>query len=156
FGVGTWDTRLVQLGLPGKKQASEPPGIEMVNCYHPWQTCSINELGDVKPCCVYWRSMGNMSRGGFASVWNGRKYRRLRRRVNAKSSDKICYACRLPRFDSEENSSANLLKPGVRQLVKAIFTRPPPHAVNHAGVMEEEFDPTAPPASAATNGTVLV
>jgi MoaA/NifB/PqqE/SkfB family radical SAM enzyme len=155
FDTGSWDTNLVQLGLLRHNQTADPHAIEMVNCYHPWQTCSINELGDIKPCCVYWRSMGKMSRGGFASVWNGRKYRRLRKQVNARSSDKICYACRLPKFDSEENASAGLLKPGLRELVKAFFIPQARPTVKYAGVMEEQFDPTARSVPAATNGMVV-
>ena len=117
FDTGTWDTKLVQLGGLSNGLAKDPYALEMLNCYHPWQTCSINELGDVKPCCVYSRTMGKLRRGGFESVWNGRKYRRLRTKVNAPSTDGICYACRLPKFDSEENSSAALLKPSVRELM---------------------------------------
>jgi MoaA/NifB/PqqE/SkfB family radical SAM enzyme len=129
------DFNLVQLGA--KHPNSD---LEMVNCYHPWQTCSINELGIVKPCCVYWRSMGNLNKSSFQSIWNGKKYQKLRSSVNGKP-DGICHDCRMPKFDSDHNTSASQLVPGIRDLVRAAVTVKPKETISFTGVMEKEFDP---------------
>jgi MoaA/NifB/PqqE/SkfB family radical SAM enzyme len=124
---------------PGERHALS--ALEMVNCFKPWQTCAINELGNVKPCCVYWRSMGNLREGGFETVWNGRKYRALRKSVNT-HSDSICYSCRLPQFDAEHGRAAQELKAGMREwmttLRQSLLTRP---QIRYEGVMDPQFDP---------------
>jgi hypothetical protein len=120
---------------------------EMVNCYYPWQTCSINELGNVKPCCVYWRSMGNLKRG-FNAVWNGRGFRKLRGTTNS-NPDGICYSCRKPRFDSEENKSASQLAPGMREIVRSLFTIRR-RKLSFSGILNPEYDPATNGISATT------
>jgi hypothetical protein len=141
FGSGTFETTpLLQVGLPGKKAPLiQTISTELVNCYYPWQTCSINELGNVKPCCVYWRLMGTLKRG-FDAVWNGRAYRRLRASINTKP-DHICYTCRQPRFDSDENKSAAQLMPGVREIVGNLLTIRR-RKTTFSGILNPEYDPT--------------
>jgi MoaA/NifB/PqqE/SkfB family radical SAM enzyme len=118
-----------------------PDSLAMVHCYRPWQMCVVNELGDVKPSDIYWRTMGNLRTTDFASIWNGWKYQRLRAAVNTKP-DRICYSCRLPQFDHEENSAARQLVPSVKQLLKhsatSLLARP---KVTFVGIMDQEFAP---------------
>jgi MoaA/NifB/PqqE/SkfB family radical SAM enzyme len=118
--------------------------LTLVHCYRPWQVCVVNELGDVRPSDVYWRSMGNLHTNSFTSIWNNWKYRRLRASVNTQP-DSICRSCRLPQFDSEENRAALQLAPSVKQLLtstaKSLLTSP---EVTFVGVMDQEFDPTEP------------
>jgi MoaA/NifB/PqqE/SkfB family radical SAM enzyme len=152
FDIGTFDTTLVQLGGLKNGPQTETDATEMVHCYHPWQTCSINELGHLKPCCVYWKPMGDIGKSGFFSVWNGRRYRKLRASINAPHPDSICYSCRLPRFDSEENISFGQVVPGVRELVRKALTFRRNRA-RYAGVMNEEFDPTRPSPAGAPERT---
>lgn len=141
FGSGTFETTpLLQIGLPNKAPLIQTTCEEMVNCYYPWQTCSINELGIVKPCCVYWRPMGTLKKG-FEAVWNSWRYRGLRASVNTKP-DHICYTCRKPRFDSDENKSAAQLMPGVREIVRNLFTIRR-QKVSFSGILNEEYDPRA-------------
>jgi MoaA/NifB/PqqE/SkfB family radical SAM enzyme len=113
----------------------------MVHCYRPWQTCVVDELGNVRPSSVYWKSMGNLHTNDFASIWNGRKYRRLRASINTKP-DGICHSCRMPQFDSEENRAAMQLMPSVKQrltgVAKSLLAGP---QVTFAGIMDKEFDP---------------
>jgi Iron-sulfur cluster-binding domain len=113
----------------------------MVNCYRPWQTCVVNELGDVTPSHVYWRHMGNLRTNSFASIWNNWKYQRLRASVNTKP-DRICHSCRMPQFDSEENRAAMQLVPSLKQLVKdsakSLLVSP---KITFDGIMDKEFDP---------------
>jgi MoaA/NifB/PqqE/SkfB family radical SAM enzyme len=150
FNTGTFQTdNLVQLGLPSKKAFVQTTMTEMVNCYYPWQTCSINERGNVKPCCVYWRSMGNLKKQNWDTIWNGRPYRRLRASVNTKS-DSICRACRMP-FDSAENSSAAQLMPGLRESFRKLIAIRR-EKVQFAGVLNEDFDPRTNTAPRCANG----
>jgi len=125
----------------GEAQTLDHADLEMVNCYRPWQSCAVNELGDVRPCCVYWKPMGNIRKDGFQSVWNGWAYRRLRATVNVKS-DSICHSCRLPQFDSEHNRASMQLAPSMKQLLKAsatsLFNKP---RVRFAGVLDRDFEP---------------
>jgi MoaA/NifB/PqqE/SkfB family radical SAM enzyme len=145
---------LLQIEGSGKNQPDaltqdnslQPPSrsdsLALVSCYRPWQTCVVNELGDVRPSDVYWRSMGNLRANSFASIWNGWRYRRLRATVNTKP-DRICHSCRLAQFDHEENRAAMQLAPGVKQLLKrsatSLLARP---KVTFVGIMDQEFDPT--------------
>jgi MoaA/NifB/PqqE/SkfB family radical SAM enzyme len=128
----------------GKTQADAASlELEMINCYRPWQACVVGELGDIRPCCIYWKPMGNIRENGFDSVWNGRKYRSLRASVNRKS-DSICYSCRMPQFDNEENRAASQIAPTVKQVLhdslKSLTSR---RAVKFSGVMDKEFDPAS-------------
>ena len=85
--------------------------------------------------------MGNIREGGFNSVWNGRKYRSLRGSVN-KKSDSICYSCRLPQFDSEDNRAAMQNAPSFKELLKIstqwLVNKP---KGSFGGVMDKEFNP---------------
>ena len=119
-----------------------PNGLALVSCYRPWQTCVVNELGEVTPSDIYWRSLGSLQVSRFESVWNGLKYRRLRARIN-NTPDSICRACRLPQFDSEENRASAQLAPSVKQqltgLTKSLVKKRP--QIIFDGVMDKEFDP---------------
>jgi MoaA/NifB/PqqE/SkfB family radical SAM enzyme len=121
FMEGTFDTELVQIGEPGKRRFVRTEEFQMANCYLPWQACSINELGIVKPCCVYWRPMGSLAKSGFEAVWNGSKYRRLRSSVNTRP-DGICHSCRLSRYDNDQNKSFSQLLPGKREIIRQLTT----------------------------------
>lgn len=121
FDVGTFETKVVQIGGAVPKPTVQTHQISMSKCYYPWQTCSINELGNVKPCCVHWHSMGSLERSSFDTIWNGARYRKLRASVNTKP-DSICFNCRMPRFDSEQNISASQLASGLRELVQGAMT----------------------------------
>jgi MoaA/NifB/PqqE/SkfB family radical SAM enzyme len=116
--------------------------LSFVRCYRPWQMCVVNELGEVTPSDIYWRSMGNLQASPFESVWNGWKYRHLRARIN-NMPDSICRACRLPEFDSEENRASMQLVPSVKQLLvgsaKSLLKKG--SKPTFEGVMDEEFDP---------------
>jgi MoaA/NifB/PqqE/SkfB family radical SAM enzyme len=126
----------------GRMLSDMPDGLALVSCYRPWQTCVVNELGEITPSDIYWRSMGNLQLSHFQSVWNGLKYRRLRARIN-NTPDSICRACRLPQFDSEENRASAQLAPSVKQqltgLTKSLVKKSP--QIIFDGVMDKEFDP---------------
>jgi hypothetical protein len=140
-------------GSPAPDTTPSPLGssdaVSMVNCYRPWQTCVVNELGDVRPSHVYWKSLGNLRTTSFASIWNNWQYQRLWASVNTRP-DRICHSCRMPQFDSEENGAAMQLMPSLKQLVKgsakSLFVR---RNIAFDGVMDTEIDPKQDHASSS-------
>ena len=126
YSTGDFTSPIIQIKKKGEVDPTSPPppnGLQMPNCYRPWQTCAINELGSVKPCCIYWRPMGVISHGGFAAVWNGRNYRQLRRSINDKS-DSICYDCRLPSFEADSGRVAAELRPRTQAVARPVRAVP--------------------------------
>lgn len=147
FNTGAFPNSRLSQPTRGSKSPSESTvesnTVELVNCYRPWQICAVNELGEVTPSDIYWRSMGNLQSSTFASIWNGWKYRRLRAAINTRP-DSICHACRLPQFDSEENRASMQLVPSLKQSIvtsaKSLFAERA--KTNFMGVMDKEIDPT--------------
>lgn len=141
FNTGAFAPSLIQIQKSGATPKFEPQALELVNCYKPWQACSINELGDVKPCGIYWRPTGRIQSGGFEAVWNGYKYRALRASVN-RSSDAICFACRRPQFDSEDGRLAAELSPSPRQIAMSVIDRlRSRQRARYVGAMDATLDP---------------
>jgi len=64
-------------------------------CQLPWTSVSINEQGDVMPCCATSVVMGNLNDKSFQEIWNGRRYKKLRRTVNTASPLSFCRNCAL-------------------------------------------------------------
>jgi radical SAM protein with 4Fe4S-binding SPASM domain len=62
-------------------------------CYHPWTSVSVNEKGEVMPCCASSVVMGNLEKSSFEKIWNGWKYRKLRRTVNSPRPLSFCRDC---------------------------------------------------------------
>jgi len=72
-------------------------------CYHPWRSFSINERGDVMPCCATSVVMGNLERSSFSEIWNGRKYQKLRKTVNSSRPLVFCRDCAFREIDRESS-----------------------------------------------------
>lgn len=64
-------------------------------CYHPWESVSINEKGDVMPCCASGAIMGSLENSSFSEIWNNRKYQKLRNTVNSSRPLSFCRNCGL-------------------------------------------------------------
>jgi radical SAM protein with 4Fe4S-binding SPASM domain len=62
-------------------------------CHHPWTSVSIDEKGDVYPCCQSNLLMGNLSTSSFEAIWNNSRYRKLRRTVNTDRAPSDCQRC---------------------------------------------------------------
>jgi radical SAM protein with 4Fe4S-binding SPASM domain len=62
-------------------------------CFVPWQRILVRVNGDVTPCCSSGEIMGNIHKDGFWNVWNGRKYRHFRSRINTNSPPLDCRNC---------------------------------------------------------------
>jgi radical SAM protein with 4Fe4S-binding SPASM domain len=70
----------------------------MRNCPIPWWGTHIDTNGSITPCCVWppERPMGNLLEQPFRTIWNGRRYRELRRTVNTPNMPEPCTRCFLP------------------------------------------------------------
>jgi radical SAM protein with 4Fe4S-binding SPASM domain len=71
----------------GSKAEGIPP------CAHPWTSVSINEKGEVYPCCQSNLLMGDLRKSSFEEIWNNRRYRKLRQTVNTKDALPDCRQC---------------------------------------------------------------
>jgi MoaA/NifB/PqqE/SkfB family radical SAM enzyme len=145
YDTGTFENQAI-LRLQKKSEFAasrpEPPATRLVSCYRPWQACSINELGVVTPCGIYWRPMGRLSEQSFERVWNGRRYRAMRRSVNGRPH-RICYDCRMPKFETESGLVASEMKPSLREaIVQSAQSLLRPSAVRFEGVLDHELDPS--------------
>ena len=69
-------------------------------CILPFSWVSINELGEVMPCCALPIVMGNLNKQSFMEIWNNRRYRKLRRTVNSIHPIGVCNHCH-DRFDED-------------------------------------------------------
>ncbi len=72
-------------------------------CLFPWFSTYVSVEGDLRPCCLFVvgkeANMGNVFRDGFDSVWNGEKYRDLRKAMGYGSSPfKRCETCVPPTY----------------------------------------------------------
>ncbi len=90
----------------------EPP------CFHPWESVSINENGDVMPCCRTNAVLGNLRRQDFSEIWNGRRYQQLRARVNSARPPSYCRGCTLRGVDMEDKKARLYTDP--RDLLRRI------------------------------------
>jgi radical SAM protein with 4Fe4S-binding SPASM domain len=90
----------IRVDLPkpfGTNNRHEKTNIQQSNsikpCYHPWQSFSVNENGEVMPCCATSTVMGNLEKTSFYDIWNGAKYRKLRKTVNSPRPLIFCRDC---------------------------------------------------------------
>lgn len=83
----------------------------MKKCHHPWTSISINEKGDVMPCCITYVTMGNLQEMTIEEIWNSRRYRKFRKTVNSSVPKEMCRNCPLrgKEFTSDHCNSDNAL-----------------------------------------------
>jgi radical SAM protein with 4Fe4S-binding SPASM domain len=62
-------------------------------CAHPWTSVSIDEKGQVFPCCQSNLLMGDLRTSSFDEIWNNRRYRKLRQTVNTSKPLPDCRRC---------------------------------------------------------------
>jgi radical SAM protein with 4Fe4S-binding SPASM domain len=77
--------------LSGSKSKVMP----VTKCIHPWKSVSINERGEVFPCCQSNLMMGTLQHSAFGDIWNNKRYQRLRKTVNSADPLKDCTECPL-------------------------------------------------------------
>lgn len=64
-------------------------------CPIPWWTTLVDTDGTVKPCCLFPPEavLGNLRDQSFRSIWNGPRYRAIRRTVNTPDMPEVCKRC---------------------------------------------------------------
>jgi radical SAM protein with 4Fe4S-binding SPASM domain len=62
-------------------------------CFAPWERILVRVNGDITPCCNSAEIMGNIYKDGFWKVWNGRKYKFFRSRINTNLPPLDCRNC---------------------------------------------------------------
>ena len=63
-------------------------------CHVPWLDSFIAHNGDVHPCCVSPRVLGNLKEQTFEEIWNGERYRIFRRNLKSCNTNEECKRCR--------------------------------------------------------------
>jgi radical SAM protein with 4Fe4S-binding SPASM domain len=63
-------------------------------CQVPWQDSFVAHNGDVHPCCVSPRVLGNVKEKTFEEIWNGEKYRAFRKNLKSCKTNEECRKCR--------------------------------------------------------------
>lgn len=83
--------------VPAKPSSEANHGLPD-RCILAWSWVSINESGEVMPCCAMPLVMGNLKKLPFMEIWNNWRYRHLRKTVNSERPLGICRHCH-DRFD---------------------------------------------------------
>lgn len=79
-------------------------------CYDPWESINIEPNGDVFPCSVSSKVMGNVNNQSIEEIWNGAIYQDFRKRVNIPGSEqnddcRNCLNCHLHNMKTASNSA---------------------------------------------------
>lgn len=91
-------------------------------CSHPWTSVSINEQGDVMPCCATSVVMGNLNDASFHNIWNGPRYLKLRKSVNSSQPLNFCRDCGLRAIEIGSNKGLSFCS-DEKILLSAIGTK---------------------------------
>jgi MoaA/NifB/PqqE/SkfB family radical SAM enzyme len=84
------DVRNRTLNQPGLFSS---PGRFVQRCASPWREPYIRTGGEVVPCCVSGRVMGDLGQKSFMEIWNGWKYRLFRLRIDSPMPPLECRTC---------------------------------------------------------------
>jgi radical SAM protein with 4Fe4S-binding SPASM domain len=86
--VATWLERLRAV-----RRLTPEPNRFPRRCPEPWITAFVAASGKVHPCCGSRRVMGDLNEDGFERIWNGRRYRAFRRRIDSMLPPSECRTC---------------------------------------------------------------
>ena len=75
-------------------------------CDYPFSAVTIGADGEVFACCDWRMVMGNLNEASFDDIWNGERYRQLRRTVNSTHPQTICANCCVPFVANTANPAA--------------------------------------------------
>lgn len=78
-------------------------------CLNPWQFCQIDTDGSIRFCYRAWRQRLGFFDDGFASIWRGENYQKLRRTLDSDEPYfpycRFCYKNRGVSFESSHNKN---------------------------------------------------
>lgn len=63
------------------------------DCPDLWLKAVITTAGDVLPCCSTKAPVGKLSQQGFAEIWRGAAYRKLREQIGSAEPPDMCKVC---------------------------------------------------------------
>jgi radical SAM protein with 4Fe4S-binding SPASM domain len=84
-----------EIDEPGEMSKRRPSKNARKLCSHPWTSVSIDEEGNVKPCCIFGRPIGNLRKESLEDIWNNRQFQKLRESVNSATPIGRCRNCAL-------------------------------------------------------------
>jgi MoaA/NifB/PqqE/SkfB family radical SAM enzyme len=88
-------------------------------CFAPWSEPYVCVDGSVRPCCTSDRALDSLSKKTFDEVWNGRPYRRFRRRIDGPLPPMECRSCNIPWGINAGNPGNVMAREGL--LVKTFY-----------------------------------
>jgi len=91
FEIGEVDYNRAEAGVG--RHLKNGVDYAAVPCDLPWTAASIDESGNVMPCCSSQMVLGNLNEQSFDEIWNGPKYQRLRATVNSPKPLHDCKYC---------------------------------------------------------------
>ncbi len=75
------------------RPAPRPATCSRVRCQDPWDSVVINYKGEVNPCCMSQRVMGNVNQSSFEEIWDGEPYRKFREELLSETPPPECRSC---------------------------------------------------------------
>ncbi|MSP11868.1 MAG: radical SAM/SPASM domain-containing protein [Chloroflexi bacterium] len=104
-GNGHAKSNQIKIIGPGRSTSKSMP-----ICTHPWTSVSIDEMGDVHPCCASGMVMGNLNENTLEEIWNNGRYQKMRATVNTPHpAFTDCRYCVLRGVDMENDFGGDLL-----------------------------------------------
>lgn len=98
------------------------------NCRYPWERVFIKSNLEVQPCATLWEKMimGRLDRDDILTIWNGNKYKALRRQICSTNTPPDCIGCPTKSWISpikmeEMSSSLQMGNPDCRQLGSGFY-----------------------------------
>ncbi len=87
-------------------------------CTQPWSVIYVTWKGEVRTCCFNEYCLGNLEQARFAEIWNGRRYREMRRAVRKGQVLDICRDC------LKSNLNYSVIKNWKRSVKEILFRKP--------------------------------
>lgn len=88
-------------------------------CSSPWTEPYIHTDGVVTPCCASVQFLGNLQNDSFPRIWNGWRYRLLRRRIHSTFPPPSCRRCFVAWGINGGNAGNVMAKEGL--LIKGLY-----------------------------------
>lgn len=70
--------------------------FNITSCLLPWESTLISANGDVYPCCQMHLKMGNLNNQEWDEIWNGERYKHIRRTIHSWNPSMMCRYCHVP------------------------------------------------------------
>ncbi len=88
-------------------------------CNQPWVDTHVEYRGRVTPCCFSTRDLGDLNKQDFESIWNGRRYRWFRRRIQTFFPPPECRDCHM--YEGVNQGNPGNAKLGEGMILKCLY-----------------------------------